>query len=77
MWLVGTCKACLCSSPQPYTLLSPQRSPAKERLLVVHFLPVFILAGTGICGQTVSSALCSGTCKIMSQLQDLLARVCV
>lgn len=76
MRLVGTCKACLCSSPQPYTLLSPQRSPAKERLLVVNFLPVFILAGTGICSQTVSSALCSGTCKIMSQLQDLLARVC-
>lgn len=77
MWLVGTCKAWLCSSPQPYTLLSPPHSPARERLLVVHFLPVFILVGTGICGQTVSSALCSGTCKIMSQLQDLLARVCV
>lgn len=56
-----------------YALTSPRRSPATERLLVVHFLLIFILVGTGICGHPVSSTLCSGTCKIMSQLQDFLA----
>lgn len=31
-----------------YTLLFPQLSPAEERFLVVHFLPVFILVATGV-----------------------------
>lgn len=49
-----------------YTLLFPQLSPAKERFLVVHFLPVFILAEQESVATQLTLALCWGTCRIMS-----------
>lgn len=60
-----------------FTLLSPQLSPAKKQFLVLHFLSVFIPVGRGVCGHPVSSTVHWETCKIMSQLQDLLAQVCI